>query len=54
MNQLGPEYFWKTYNDAYQQVISDFHLLPTKSIHLARTKEGKPVGIRPLLRCLIK
>jgi len=54
IDQLGPEYFWKTYNDAYQQVISDFHLLPTKSIHLARTKEGKPVGIRPLLRCLIK
>jgi hypothetical protein len=54
MNDVGPEYFWKTYEDAYQQVITDFDLTPTKAIHLARNAEGRPVGVRPLLRCLIK
>lgn len=54
MENLGPEYFWRIYNNSYDKVINDFDLLPTKSIHLARTKDGKPVGIRPLLRCLIK
>lgn len=51
---LGPEYFWKIYNDSYYKVITDFDLLPTKAIHLAKTKDGRPIGIRPLLRCLIK
>lgn len=54
METFGPEYFWKVYNDSYYKVISDFELIPTKAIHLARTKEGQPVGIRPLLRCMIK
>jgi alanine-alpha-ketoisovalerate/valine-pyruvate aminotransferase len=51
---FGPEYFWKIYNDSYFTVIKDFNLLPTKSIHLAKTQDGRPVGVRPLLRCLIK
>lgn len=54
MNDVGPEYFWKIYGTAYQQVITDFNLTPTKAIHLARNAEGRPVGVRPLLRCLIK
>lgn len=54
METLGPEYFWRIYNDSYNKVINDFNLLPTKAIHLARTKNGNPVGIRPLLRSLIK
>ena len=54
MKELGPEYFWRKYGGAYEQVCKDFELLPTKSIHLARTQDGEPVGIRPLLRCLVK
>lgn len=51
---FGPEYFWKIYHDSYYKIISDFNLLPTKAIHLAKTKDNVPIGIRPLLRCLIK
>ncbi len=54
METFGPEYFWKTYNEEYKKVITDFQLLPTKSIHLAKTAAGKPVGIRPWLRFLKK
>lgn len=53
MEELGPEYFWNVYGEAYKRVLEDFELQPTKAIHLA-SKDGKPVGIRPLLRCLIK
>jgi hypothetical protein len=51
MEELGPEYFWNTYKDAYDQILKDFDLEPTKAIHLAK-KDNKPVGIRPLLRVL--
>lgn len=53
MEELGPEYFWNTYGEAYNQILKDFNLQPTKAIHLAK-QNGQPVGIRPLLRCLIK
>jgi hypothetical protein len=53
MEELGPEYFWNIYGEAYKKVLNDFGLQPTKAIHLA-SKDGKPVGIRPLLRCLVK
>lgn len=53
IDELGPEYFWQKYNDAYDKICSDFQLEPTKAIHLAR-KNNKPVGIRPLLRSLVK
>lgn len=53
MEELGPEYFWRKYETAYTQVCNDFNLEPTKAIHLAR-KDNKPVGVRPLLRCLQK
>jgi hypothetical protein len=52
MKQLGPEYFWRKYQEAYTQVCKDFDLMPTKAIHIAKTSDGHPVGIRPLLRCL--
>lgn len=54
MKQIGPEYFWKKYGDAYQKVCDDFDLTATKAIHLAKTATGQPVGVRPLLRCLVK
>jgi alanine-alpha-ketoisovalerate/valine-pyruvate aminotransferase len=53
IDTFGTEYFWNEYSEAYQKVILDFNLMPTKAIHLARTQDGNPVGIRPLLRCLI-
>jgi alanine-alpha-ketoisovalerate/valine-pyruvate aminotransferase len=53
MKEMGPEYFWNIYGEAYKKVLKDFNLEPTKAIHLA-SKDGKPVGIRPLLRCLVK
>ena len=53
MEELGPEYFWTQYKVHYAKVCEDFDLQPTKAIHLA-SKDGKPVGVRPLLRCLQK
>ena len=53
MEELGPEYFWTQYKDHYAKVCKDFDLQPTKAIHLA-SRDGKPVGVRPLLRCLQK
>lgn len=53
MKQFGAHYFWKRYGDAYRQVCEDFDLVPTKTIHLARTRDGHPVGVRPLLRYLV-
>ena len=52
INHIGPEYFWDKYKEKYEKVCKDFDLYPTKAIHLAKTKEGKPVGVRPLLRAL--
>jgi hypothetical protein len=52
MRELGPEYFWKKYETKYYKVCEDFNLIPTKSIHVAKTMQGKIVGVRPLLRCL--
>lgn len=52
IKEIGPEFFWKKYEKEYYQVCKDFDLLPTKSIHLAKTQDGRPVGIRPLLRAL--
>jgi hypothetical protein len=52
MQLMGPDYFWKKYENAYYKVCSDFNLTPTKSIHVAKDKAGEIVGIRPLLRFL--
>jgi hypothetical protein len=53
METFGPEYFWKKYQKEYNKVCKDFNLIPTNAIHLAKTNEGMPVGIRPLLRYLL-
>jgi len=50
MDKLGPEYFWKKYEKKYYQVCKDFDLTPTKAIHLAKDRDGWPVGVRSLLR----
>jgi len=52
LNKLPLDYFWIKYEEAYNKICNDFNLKPTKSIHLATTTEGRPVGIRPLLRYL--
>ena len=51
MQEFGPEYFWKKYEERYYKVCEDFNLKPTKTVHLA-IEENKPVGVRPLLRAL--
>ena len=51
MKDLGPEFFWRKYEDKYYKVCKDFDLKPTKTVHLA-LDGNKPVGIRPLLRSL--
>ena len=51
MKEFGPEYFWKKYENKYNQVLKDFKLQPSKAIHLAMSN-GKPVGVRSLLRAL--
>ena len=51
MQDLGPEFFWKKYEDKYYKVCKDFDLKPTKTVHLA-LDGNKPVGIRSLLRSL--
>ncbi|CAB5221110.1 hypothetical protein UFOVP247_84 [uncultured Caudovirales phage] len=50
MNTFGTEYFWKKYESKYYRVCADFGLTPTKAIHLAKDKQGRPVGVRSLLR----
>ena len=51
MNKFGSDYWWNKYGDVYEKVCKDFELKPTKAIHLA-LDNGKPVGVRPLMRCL--
>jgi hypothetical protein len=50
ISEMGPEYFWKKYEKKYYQVCKDFDLIPTKAIHLAKDRDGRPVGVRSLLR----
>ena len=51
MNKFGSDYWWNKYGDVYEKVCKDFNLKPTKAIHLALDND-KPVGVRPLMRCL--
>jgi len=51
MQDFGPEYFWRKYENKYYKVCEDFNLKPTKTVHLA-IDNNEPVGIRPLLRAL--
>lgn len=50
MNHFGPNYLWDKYGNAYQKICQDFELKATNAIHVAKTKEGQLVGLRPLLR----
>jgi hypothetical protein len=52
IERFGPEHFWSKYEKEYYKICLDFNLIPTKAIHLAKTIDGGPVGVRPLLRCL--
>ena len=51
MQDFGPEFFWKKYEERYYKVCEDFDLKPTKTVHLA-IEGDKPVGVRSLLRAL--
>lgn len=52
MKRFKTEYFWKKYGERYYEVCKDFDLVPTKTIHLAQDRDGRPVGVRPLLRAV--
>ncbi len=52
LTHLEPYYFFKKYHSAYNKILKDFDLTPTKTIHIALNKENSPVGLRPLLRYL--
>jgi hypothetical protein len=51
IKNLQPDYLWNTHGERYQRVCNDFGLEPTKAIHLA-LKDGRPVGVSPLIRFL--
>ena len=53
MRKFGADFWQKKYGEAYKKVCGDFQLRPTKAIHLAFDK-NQPVGLRPLLRRLVK
>lgn len=51
VRNLPPDYMWTEHGTQYHRVCYDFNLMPTNSIYLA-LKDGKPVGISPLIRYL--
>ena len=51
LRNLEPDYLWNKHGDNYYKVCADFALTPTQSIYLA-LRDGRPVGISPLLRYL--
>jgi len=51
LRNLPPDYLWNKYSSSYYKICTDFNLTPTKSIHLA-LRNGHPVGLSPLIRCL--
>ena len=53
IHRFGPDLWQKKYSKAYEKVCMDFNLTPTKAIHLAYDG-ARPVGVRPLLRVLVK
>ena len=55
IKHFGPDYWWRNYEDKYEQVCSDFNLDPADSIHVGwRESEMEYVGIRTPLRMLIE
>lgn len=51
VRNFEPDYLWNKHGNNYYKVCKDFGLTPTKSIYLA-TKDGRPVGVSPLIRYL--
>lgn len=51
IDQMGANFYWKKYGDSYFKICKDFNLQTTKAIHLGLS-DGRPVGLRPLLRYL--
>ena len=54
LDNVEPDYLWKTYGELNAKVCKDFNLIPSKAIHMAYTLEGNFVGISPLIRYLMK
>lgn len=53
IQKFGADFWQNKYYKVYKQICRDFDLKPTKAIHLAWDEQG-PVGLRPLLRSLVK
>lgn len=53
IKHFGPDYWWRNYEDKYEQVCRDFKLDPSDSIHVGWRKM-EYVGIRTPLRMLIE
>jgi hypothetical protein len=54
LNNVAPDYLWNTYGELNAKLCKDFELVPSQAIHMAHTKDGKFVGLSPLLRYLMK
>jgi len=53
IDRFGADFWQNKYGEAYKKICEEYNLTPTKAIHLAW--DGKhPVGVRPLLRKLVK
>ena len=53
IHRFGSDFWQKKYGKAYEKICMDFNLTSTKAIHLAYDG-ASPVGVRPLLRALVK
>ena len=54
LNNVEPDYLWKTYGELNTRVCKDFNLTPSNAVHMAYTADGRFVGLSPLLRYLMK
>jgi hypothetical protein len=53
IDKFGVDFWQNKYGNAYKQICEEYNLTPTKAIHLA-WDNGRPCGVRPLLRALVK
>ncbi len=53
IDKFGADFWQNKYGEAYKKICHDYNLKPTKAIHLA-WDGNRPVGVRPLLRKLVK
>ena len=54
LNNVEPDYLWKTHGELNAKVCKDFNLTPSNAIHMAYAADGRFVGLSPLLRYLMK